>query len=89
MEEEIIIMQTQINGFPALKECELKQVNRWLYLVDKRDGRVIYCPVNQQSKKKVYEELCFLIEYNLVVESYVPINTNLEFKKFDGVRYEY
>ena len=52
-------MQTQINGFPALKECELKQVNRWLYLIDKRDGKVIYCPINQHSKKKIYEELCF------------------------------
>lgn len=82
-------MQTQINGFPALKECELKQVNRWLYLIDKRDGKVIYCPINQHIKKKIYEELCFLIEYGLVVESYVPSNTNLEFKKFDGVRYKY
>ena len=82
-------MQTQINGFPALKECELKQVNRWLYLVDKRDGKVIYCPIKQHSKKKIYEEICFLMEYGLVVESYVPVNTSLEFKKFDGVRYKY
>ena len=82
-------MQTQINGFPALKECELKQVNRWLYLIDKRDGKVIYCPINQQSKKKIYEELLYLIRYGLVVESYTPSNTNLEFKKFDGVRYKY
>ena len=82
-------MQTQINGFPALKECELKQVNRWVYLVDKRDGKVIYCPIKQQSKKSVYEELCYLMRYGLVVESYVPINTNLEFKTFDGVRYKY
>lgn len=89
MEEKAIIMQTQIEGFPALNECELRQVNRWSYLVDKRDGKVIYCPIRYNTKKKVYEELCYLIEYNLVVESYVPANTNLEFKKFERVRYEY
>ena len=82
-------MQTEINGFPALKECELKQVNRWDYLIDKRDGKVIYCPVRTTGRKKVYEELLYLIRYGLVVESYTPSNTNLEFKKFDGVRYKY
>jgi len=89
MEEKAIIMQTQIEGFPALNECELRQVNRWSYLVDKRDGKVIYCPVRTSGRKKVYEELLYMIRYDLVVESYTPSNTNLEFKEFEGVRYRY
>ena len=80
-------MQTQINEFPALKECELKKVGRWHYLVDKRDGKVIYCPIRTPGKKHAYEEFCYFMKYGIVIDTFVPFSANLEFKKFNRGRY--
>ena len=88
MEEKIIMMQTQINGFPELKHCELMMFGQWRLLIDKRDWTVIYLPtILCRTRKQAYDELCFLIDSNMEFQKYVPLNVHYPFKEFEKVRY--